>query len=87
MKHPANSSLDDHTAIPPLSADRHESLASVRARLCQSGVSVLPVLDGGKLLGLVSQRELALAGQLPDEVLERMTIGSYVVRVLRRDPS
>jgi acetoin utilization protein AcuB len=69
----------------PLCIDRHDLLSTATARMRARGLRHLPVLDTGKLVGLVSQRDIALAVALPSEdptaeqVEDAMTKKVYVV--------
>jgi acetoin utilization protein AcuB len=68
----------------PHSIGKSQPLAMAHARMRALGVRHLPVLDGGKLQGLVSQRDLylieTLAGTDPKEtfVFEAMSIDVLV---------
>ncbi|HKO90481.1 MAG TPA: CBS domain-containing protein [Polyangiaceae bacterium] len=61
-----------------LTADRCESLVSAYHRLSKSGVGQLPVLDTGKLVGIVSLNDLALAEHLPARVFETLPVGAVM---------
>jgi acetoin utilization protein AcuB len=61
-----------------LTADRAEPAASAYHRLSNSGVGQLPVLDTGKLVGVVSLCDLALAEHLPGRVFDSLKVGAVM---------
>jgi len=61
-----------------LTAERSEPVASAYHRLSASGVGQLPVLDTGKLVGIVSLNDLALAEHLPGRVFDSLTVGAVM---------
>jgi CBS domain-containing protein len=63
-----------------LTAERSEAISSAYQRLNKSGVGQLPVLDTGELVGVVSQRDLALADHLPGSALDIITVGAIMSR-------
>lgn len=62
-----------------------QTMADARARMREHGVRHLPVLRGGHLRGIVSERDLALVESLPGvdpaalKISEAMTEEPYVV--------
>ena len=52
----------------------HQSLAIAQKRMVDLGVRHLPVLDGGQLVGVISERDLALLGTLAPEKLASMRV-------------
>jgi acetoin utilization protein AcuB len=50
----------------PFTIARDQSLAAAHQMMREHQVRHLPVLDGGRIVGLVSQRDLALIESLPD---------------------
>jgi acetoin utilization protein AcuB len=69
----------------PFSIGRDQSMASAAVRMREHGVRHLPVLHGGHVVGVVSERDLALVESLPGvdphalEVAEAMTADPYEV--------
>ena len=61
-----------------LTADQGEALSSAYQRLSKSGVAQLPVLDTGRLVGIVSLNDLALAEHLPARVFDSLTVGAVM---------
>ena len=51
--------------IAPHTIARHLSLSSAAAMMREHQVRHLPVLDGGKIIGVVSQRDILLIESLP----------------------
>lgn len=52
----------------------HQSLATAQKRMVDLGVRHLPVLDGGQLVGVISDRDLGLLGALAPEKLVSMRV-------------
>ena len=71
--------------VAPHSIGFRESLASAHALMRNHGLRHLPVLDGTKLVGIVSERDLYLIETLRDvnpedvRVEEAMTVRTYCV--------
>ena len=71
--------------VAPHSSGFRESLASAHALMRNYGLRHLPVLDGTKLVGIVSERDLYLIETLRDvnpedvRVEEAMTVRTYCV--------
>lgn len=74
-----------HMSVSPVVIGSDRTLADAHRVMRERGIRHLPVVDGGRLVGLVSQRDLylaeALAGVDPatDSVREAMTAEPYVV--------
>jgi CBS domain-containing protein len=69
-----------------ISVDPGTSLRDAARIMTEKWIRHLPVLDGGKLVGIVSQRDLAgvLAGALNEpETLHRLIESSELVRARR----
>ena len=68
------------------SIGRAQTLATAQKRMHEFHVRHLPVLDGGRLLGIVSERDLAMVATFPGvdpetmSVDEAMTDDPYAVR-------
>jgi acetoin utilization protein AcuB len=58
----------------PHTIGSEQTLATAHALMRQHGVRHLPVLHGGKLLGIVSQRDLFFVESLKDVDPERVTV-------------
>ncbi len=52
----------------------HQNLAYAQKRMAEIGVRHLPVLDGGQLVGVISDRDLGLLGALAPERLDSMRV-------------
>jgi acetoin utilization protein AcuB len=75
-----------HSMTPmPHSVGSHQKLAVAHRLMREHGLRHLPVLDAGKLVGLVSQRDLYFVETLRDvdadntEISEAMTQDTYAV--------
>jgi CBS domain-containing protein len=62
----------------PVTADENESLRTVQARMNHSGAGHLPVLSGGRPVGLVTARDLARCMPVPFTVLRRAEIARFL---------
>ena len=58
----------------PISVDRTETLAAAHQRMREHDIRHLPVLEGDKLVGIVSQRDLHLIETLKDVDAEEVTV-------------
>jgi acetoin utilization protein AcuB len=58
--------IRDHMTPAPHTISARRSLADAHALMRSQHLRHLPVLDGGKIVGVVSQRDLALVESLPD---------------------
>lgn len=58
----------------PFSIGKDQSLAHAHAVMREHGVRHLPVLDGGQLVGMLTQRDLALVEALPDVDPRKVTV-------------
>ncbi len=52
----------------------HQTLVAAQKRMVERGIRHLPVLDGGQLVGVISDRDLALLGTLAPEKLASMRV-------------
>jgi acetoin utilization protein AcuB len=59
------SAVADYMTAGPHTIGREQSLAAARQLMHKSHVRHLPVLHGGKLVGVISERELDVIGALP----------------------
>jgi acetoin utilization protein AcuB len=59
-------SIQKYMTTAPHSIGRDQTLAKAHAMMREHGFRHLPVLDGGKLVGVVSQRDLHLIESLRD---------------------
>ena len=81
VRHP----IRDFMTPSPHSIGRDQPLSVAHERMRDFGVRHLPVLDGGKLAGILSQRDALFVEALPDvdpskvHVEEAMSIDVYVV--------
>jgi acetoin utilization protein AcuB len=71
--------------LSPHTIGRGQPLTAARSLMHQHRIRHLPVLDGGKLIGVLSERDLAVVESLQGvdpaviTVEDAMTAGSYVV--------
>ncbi len=69
--------IKEHMESPMIAAEPDEDLADAARRMVQHGFQRLPVISMGKLVGLISDREIAKVAPAAIEILrERLTIGS-----------
>jgi acetoin utilization protein AcuB len=77
--------IDKHMTEAPFSIGAEQTLVVAEQRMREHRVRHLPVLHGGEIVGVVSERDIALVESLPDvdpariRVLEAMTPDPYVV--------
>jgi acetoin utilization protein AcuB len=62
----SNVRVRDYMTRAPRTIRRGQTLAEAHRVMRQNRIRHLPVLDGDKLVGIVSQRDLALIESLPD---------------------
>jgi acetoin utilization protein AcuB len=80
--------VGDHMTSNPVTIPANLSLADAALRMHDHGIRHLPVIDQGHIVGIVSERDLALVMGIPGvdkervEVTEAMTPHPYIV-----DPS
>lgn len=83
----AKAVVDQHMTVSPFVIGVADTLADARRLMRERGIRHLPVLDGGRLVGVLSQRDLhlveSLAGVDPatDTVREAMSGDPYAVPV------
>ncbi len=58
---------------------REQSLARARRLMAEHGIRHLPVLHGGVLVGMLSQRDLVAIDALPDVDPERVPVGEALL--------
>jgi acetoin utilization protein AcuB len=80
MTHARRIPVQDYMTGSLLFANERDSILSAYERLQKSGVQQLPVLDHGKLVGVVFQRDLALVEHLPGQATEVVTVGAIMTR-------
>jgi acetoin utilization protein AcuB len=59
------SAVAKYMSVGPHTIDREQSLAAAKQLMHKTHVRHLPVLHGGKLVGVISERELDMIGALP----------------------
>ncbi len=85
MDHQIHSPIERFMTPEPLCVDRNELLAVAGERMRAHGFRHLPVLDGGKIVGIVSQSDVLLASAQPSDgpsaglVEDAMSYTPYVV--------
>lgn len=81
----AQHAVHRHMTPSPHSIGKNQTLSVAHQIMRDHGLRHLPVLDGGKLVGILSQRDLYFIETLKDvdpestEVAEAMTEGAYAV--------
>lgn len=80
MTHARNLSINDYMSSTLLTADHRESIAAARERLLKSGVGLLPVLEAGRVVGVLAQRHVVLTEGLSAGALERLTVAAFMER-------
>lgn len=80
------SPIRDHMTPAPITIGRAQSLSEAARKMHEHHVRHLPVLEGGYLFGILSERDIDLVEALPDvdpdkvTVEEAMTQDPYTVR-------
>ena len=80
------SPIQDHMTPAPITIGRAQSLSEAARKMHEHHVRHLPVLEGGYLFGILSERDIDLVEALPDvdpdkvTVEEAMTQDPYTVR-------
>ncbi|KIG18104.1 CBS domain protein [Enhygromyxa salina] len=80
-----NTTVGDHMTANPVTIPADLSLADAALRMHDHGIRHLPVIDQGHVVGIVSERDLALVMGIPGvdkervEVTEAMTAHPYIV--------
>lgn len=78
--------VGDHMTSNPVTIPADLSLADAAQRMHDHGIRHLPVIDQGHVVGIVSERDLALIMGIPGvnkervEVTEAMSAHPYIVR-------
>lgn len=74
----------------PHTIGRDQSLIAAKEMMSRYGVRHLPVLDGGQLVGVVSERDVAFIGSVRDVETSELTVGeamsAEVYTVSRTEP-
>jgi acetoin utilization protein AcuB len=84
-QHPALSSIEHFMTPDPRTIGRDQTLSAAHEEMRAIGARHLPVLDGGKVVGIVSQRDLFFVETLRDvdpnkvRVEDAMSSDVYVV--------
>lgn len=77
--------VEQHMTVSPVVIGSDRTLSDAHRTMREHGIRHLPVVDGGRLVGLVSQRDLYLAETLrgvdpeTDAVREAMSADPYTV--------
>jgi len=66
--------VQKYMTTAPISTDRQETIASAHQRMREHGIRHLPVVEGDRLVGIVSQGDLHLIETLPDVDAETVTV-------------
>ncbi|MEZ4382536.1 MAG: CBS domain-containing protein [Nannocystaceae bacterium] len=81
-----NAPIRNFMTPAPVSIGRHTPMAEASRRMTEHRIRHLPVLDGGRVVGIVSDRDLAMVESFPNvdtevvPVEEAMTPDPYVVK-------
>jgi acetoin utilization protein AcuB len=78
MTHVQRVPVHEYMTRPLMTADRGEAISAVYQRLSKSGVTQLPVLDTGRLVGIVSLNDLAAAAHQPAHVFDSLTVDAVM---------
>jgi CBS domain-containing protein len=70
----------DVMSAPPITVAAHQSPATAAALLTKHGIKRLPVLERGRLAGIVSRRDLVRAFARPDEAIARDIRSEVILR-------
>lgn len=70
----------DVMSAPPITIACHQSPATAAALMTKHGIKRLPVLERGKLVGIVSRRDLVRAFARPDDALAREIRREVIMR-------
>jgi len=81
----SSKTVGDCMTANPVTIPADLSLADAAERMHEHGIRHLPVIDQGHIVGLISERDLALVLGIPGvdknrvEVTEAMTVNPYIV--------
>ena len=81
-----NAPIRNFMTPAPVSIGRQQPMAEASRRMTEHRIRHLPVLDGGRVVGIVSDRDLAMVESFPNvdtevvTVEEAMTPDPYVVK-------
>jgi acetoin utilization protein AcuB len=67
--------VQKYMTTTPIAVDRKETVASAHRRMREHGIRHLPVLDGDRLVGIVSQGDLHLIETLKDVDPTKVMVG------------
>src|SRR5262245_23912033 len=70
----ANIKIKDHMTAGAHTIGRDQTLATAHRLMRDNGIRHLPVLDGGKLAGIVSERDLHFVETLGDVVPDQVSV-------------
>lgn len=73
-------SVQEYMSPNPYSVATNESLAAARDMMDRYGVRHLPVLENGKLVGVLSEREVRVAQSLPKTELAQVSVEDVMTR-------
>jgi len=66
--------IRDHMTSSPITIGRSQSLADAARRMHEHHIRHLPVLEGGYLFGILSERDIDLVEALPDVDPDKVTV-------------
>jgi acetoin utilization protein AcuB len=76
-------SVDRYMTREPYSVSSDETLARVRHLMLVHGIRHLPVIDRGKLVGVVSDRDLVTVESIPGISLEHVEVARVMAKPLQ----
>ncbi|MFO0728894.1 MAG: CBS domain-containing protein [Myxococcota bacterium] len=67
-------SIQKYMTTSPHTIGREQLLSTAQALMAKHRIRHLPVLDGGALIGMITERDIALVSGLKDADLERLKV-------------
>jgi CBS domain-containing protein len=82
----ASSTVEDVMSAPAITISGHHSPAAAAALMTKHGVRRLPVLEDGRLVGIVSRRDLVRAFARPDDEIANDITRDVIMRMFWLSP-
>ena len=70
-----STTIEAFMTASPHTIGRDQPLTAAKEAMARHGVRHLPVLDGGQLVGIVSERDVAFIGSVRDAEASELTVG------------